>query len=236
MKKISLSECNVEYNEYRVYDLTTNGVKNVLSGMDAVYVWPSSSSMRKEDHTYMYLREKNTNNPESVDTPEQYGSLHQMHYNEMMLGEYTPTQLLVEFKKEEYSTSLDLYAYSYDLIDNFIEHQAQYKDKYFSLDGDIMKIKCMMPDNSKTRIIKTAYAYSADWKVKGGNYETIVVDGAFLGIIVPEGANNVDVTLRYEPNGYYLGLQISLSGIVLFLTINIATLGIVLVRRKKWTD
>ena len=153
-----------------------------------------------------------------------------------MLGEYTPTQLLVEFKKEEYSTSLDLYAYSYDLIDNFIEHQAQYKDKYFSLDGDIMKIKCMMPDNSKTRIIKTAYAYSADWKVKGGNYETIVVDGAFLGIIVPEGANNVDVTLRYEPNGYYLGLQISLSGIVLFLTINIATLGIVLVRRKKWTD
>ena len=236
MKKLYLDECNIEYNEYRVYDLTTTGVKNVLNNMDAVYVWPSSSNFRKEDHSYMYLREKNTNNPEEVDTEENYGSLHQMHYNDLMLGEYTPTQLLVQFKKEEYSKGLDLYAYSYKLIDNFINHQSEYTDKYFSLDGDIMKIKCTMP-NSKARIIKTAYAYSEDWKIKNNtNYETVVVDGAFLGILVPEGETNVDITLRFEPAGYYLGLQISLSGIILFLTISLTSLGVLIIRRKKWIN
>ena len=236
IKKTYLDEYNIEYNEYRVYDLTTTSVKNTLKDMDAVYVWPNSSNLRKEDHTYMYLREKNTNNPELVDDPDHYGSLHQMHYNELMLGDYTPTQLLLEFKKEEYSSGIDLYAYKYELIDNFIAHQSEYTNKYFSLDGDIMTIKCDMPNNSKTRIIKTAYSYSADWKIKNEGYETVIVDGAFLGILVPEGVNNVDITLRFEPKGYYLGLQVSLSGMILFLTISISSLGVLLLRRKKWTN
>ncbi len=236
IKKTYISDYTVEYNEYRVYDLTTNSVKNTLKDMDAVYVWSNSAKLRKEDHSYMYLREKNPNNPEPMDDSDHYGSLHQMHYNELMLGDYTPTQLLVQFKNDEYSSGIDLFAYKYDLIDKFISQQNSYSNKYFSLDGDTMKIKCDMLDNTKTRIIKTGYSYSADWKIKNEGYETIIVDGAFLGILVPEGINNVDITLKFEPKGYYLGLQISLSGMILYLTISISSLGVLLLRRKRWIN
>ena len=234
LKKAYLSAYNIEYNEYRVYDLDTPSIQNIFEGMDACFAWSNSQSLRKEDHTYFYIREKNPDNPDPVDTEENYGTLHQMHYNDLMLGDYKPTQLLVQFKKEEYSSGIDLYTYSYKLYDNFINKQNTYTNKEFSLDGDIMKIKCTMPDSNKTRIIKTGYAYSKDWIIMNSDYETIAVDGAFLGILVPEGNNNVDITLRYKPTGYYEGLAISLVGSSIYLTICIITLGVVVIKRKRY--
>ena len=234
VKKKDLHIFNIEYDEYRVYDLDTNEIRTVFEGMDAAFVWCNSANLRKEDHTYMYIREKNPNNPDSIDTEENYGSLHQMHYNDLMLGDYKPTQLLVQFKKSDYASGIEFYTYSYKLYDNFIAKQNTYTDKEFSINGDIMKIKCTMPDGNKTRIIKTGYAYSKDWTIINGGYETVAIDGAFLGIIVPEGETNVDVTLRFKPTGYYEGLTISLVGSSIYLTICVITLGVVIVRRKRY--
>ena len=232
-KRVYLYDNTIEYGEYRVYDLTKNNVKNVLNGMDAIYVWSNSSGLRDEEYAYMYIREKNKENPEEVDTEETYGNLHQMHYNEGYLGDYTPTQLLVQYKNEDYTSGIDLYGYKYQLYDDFLAKQATFENKYFSLDGDTMKVKCRMPDNSKTRIIKTGFAYSEDWVIKNSDYELVAVDGAFLGILVPEGNDEVDVTIKFEPKGYYLGLSAATCGVAIYVGIWALSLGVMAVRKKK---
>ena len=233
IKHAYVSEYNIEYDEYRVYDLTPSQIQKAFADMDAVYVWSNSSKLRKEDHAYYYLREKNPNNPDPIDTADKYGTLHNMHYNEMVLGEYTPHQLLVQYKNNDYTAGVDIYTYKYELYDNFIEEQKQYENKVFSLDGDTMIIKCNMPDASKTRIIKTGFAYSKDWVIADSRFETVTVNGAFLGILVPEGIDNVDITLKFKPTGYYEGLSISLAGCSIYLVINIITLGVIIIKRRK---
>lgn len=232
VKKIYITTDKIEYNEYRVYDLTKNSIKNVLDGMDAIYVWPSSSGFRNEEFAYMYIREKNKNNEALVDTEENYGNLHQMHYNETYINNYTPTQLLIQYKKDEYSSGVDLYGYKYELYNNFINNQNKYTNKYFSLDGSKMKIKCDMPDNSKTRIIKTGFSYSNDWVSADSKYELVAVDGAFLGVIVPEGTSSVDLTIYYKPKGYYDGLAISSAAIIIYIMIMTLSFGTIVLKRK----
>ena len=233
VKKVYISSDVIEYDTYRVYDMTKTSVKNTIEDMDVLYVWPNSSELRKEENVYMYLREKNPDNPEPVDTSDKYGQLHQMHYNETYLGGYTPTQLLVEYKKTEYSSGLDLYAYKYDLYDDFLSKQDTFTDKYFSLDGDTMKVKCTMPNKDKTRIIKTGFAYSKDWVIIDSDYSLVAVDGAFLGILVPEGNDKVDVTIKFKPTGYYEGLSISLAGTSIYIAICSFSLGVIAIRKKR---
>lgn len=232
-KKVYINKNVIEYDEYRVYDLTTQNVKKTFEGMDAIYAWSNSSKIREEASLYMYIREKNPDNPEEVDTMDNYGILHQMHYNEAFLGDYTPTQLLVQFKDEENTEGIDLYAYSFKLYDDFIERQNEYKEKYFSLDGNKMTIKCKMPDDNKTRIIKTGYAYSEDWNIINNKYELVAIDGSFLGIIIPENEKNIDITLEFKPKGYYDGVKLSLAGVSIYLTINIISLGVIIIRRRN---
>ena len=76
-----------------------------------------------------------------------------------------------------------------------------------------------MPDGSRARVIKTAYAYSDDWQINdnnGTNYELVVIDDAFLGIIVPENVTDVDLTIQYKPAGYYTGLTIAPIGLAIY--------------------
>ena len=95
-----------------------------------------------------------------------------------------------------------------------------------------MNIKFKIADTSRPRIVKTGYAYSEDWNIVNEGYEKIVVDDSFLGVIVPDGVSNVDITLKYNPKGFKPGLLVSGAGILIYLGITIPYLVIIIKKRR----
>jgi uncharacterized membrane protein YfhO len=62
--------------------------------------------------------------------------------------------------------------------------------------------------------------YSDDWKFVGDEeYETLSVSGGFLGIIIPNGTDVIDVSLKFVPKGLSLGGLASLGGILIYSAI-----------------
>ncbi len=84
------------------------------------------------------------------------------------------------------------------------------------------------------RIIVIPTAYSEEWEVVSGNViETFKANGGFIGLIVPKSITSDTITLRFNPKGFELGLQVSALSIVIFITMVSA---ITYKKRKRMDD
>ena len=210
---------------YYIYNIS-NYVDQIMKG-DVLEIYSNINQIRNYNKCKVYLYYGN----------DESGQWQEGHYNTIYLNKKDnkkPTHIMITIPANtNYSSSISLYSYSFDLYDNYINTQKQYKDKYFKLDGDTMYIECTMPNNDYNRIIKTAYAYSDEWKVQNENYNTIDVNGGFLGIVIPKDVTNVDIVLKYEPMGYYFGCKLSLISSIIYLTIAIPTIVVIIRKRNK---
>lgn len=164
------------------------------------------------------------------------GSFHPFHYDTLYYdGTWTP-DTLVSFANQVNAT-INLTSYSVDAYNDFVQKQSMYKERYFKMDKDTMHIKVLMPEEDKIRIIKTPYTYSDDWKIREKGYETINVNGGFLGIVVDKNIKNVDITIDYIPRGYNVSCQISIySGIIYLMLLTIAISICYRQRRRKYEE
>ena len=72
-------------------------------------------------------------------------------------------------------------------------------------------------DTPQDQIVMIPVAYSEEWKIiSGQDYETLAVSGGFLGIIIPHGITEVDLTLRFEPKGLAVGALATGGGFLIF--------------------
>jgi hypothetical protein len=65
------------------------------------------------------------------------------------------------------------------------------------------------------RLLASSLPGPAGWEARGGSgsrLRTVVVNGAFLGVVVPDGIERV--ALRYRPPGFVLGCWLSLAGVL----------------------
>lgn len=204
-------------NEYFVYDLN-NTTGNILQSYDVLNVYPDSWDDRKLNDGWMYYVIRNTDEDGNI-TREFY----QGHYNEIFSNAIIDKagnkrhidELWVQRNTKTSNGKCYVCAFNFDLYDKYLENQNKYLDKEFELDGINMKIKFKNNDNN-AKIIKTAFAYSPDWKIKTDGYETVLVDDSFLGIMVKDGISDVNIELRYEPAGYQTGLNIAILGLVIY--------------------
>ena len=88
-------------------------------------------------------------------------------------------------------------------------------------------------NNTLAKIVKTGYAYSNDWKVLTEGYETCNIDGGFLGIIIPENTDFVDVSLEFKPDKLSTGLKVSIVGSIIYLSITIMAFAIPAIKKKR---
>jgi hypothetical protein len=212
-------------NGYYVYDLSN--LNNTFRNYDAYMVYPTDSNIRELTHGFMYLTNE-------IPLDNNYTSLTQLHYNHFYDDDIKNYKyLLMEAKKDAVET-VRIYAYKYQVYDEFIEKQNTYTNKSFSLDGSKMTIKVDMPDGNSTRIIKTGYTYSDEWIINNNEvgFKTINIDGGFLGVVVPKGVTNVDLTLNFIPEGWSMGCKLSLVGCIIYAGILIPTV-VIWVRKKK---
>lgn len=66
------------------------------------------------------------------------------------------------------------------------------------------------------QIVMIPVAYSEEWKIKDKDYQTLSVSGGFLGIVIPHGEADIDITLRFVPKGLSTGFKITLVGILAY--------------------
>lgn len=148
------------------------------------------------------------------------GLMHNMYYSNLFrqegINDYTPQYLYVKYNSNVVSApSIRLTAYDDKAYNEFITTQAKY-NSHQRLHGNKLDISLDLEASDQIRIVKTQYTYSKDWS---GDYETINVDGGFLGIIIPENTTHVDTTLTFIPEGFVLGGYVSLASTIFFTII-----------------
>lgn len=82
------------------------------------------------------------------------------------------------------------------------------------------------------QIVMIPVTYSDDWQFTSEQiYDTISVSGGFIGLIIPEGTESVDIELKFVPKYLDLGLYVSLGATALYL--GIFTLPMIIRRKKR---
>ncbi|HKL47373.1 MAG TPA: hypothetical protein VJ878_01790, partial [Candidatus Izemoplasmatales bacterium] len=135
-----------------------------------------------------------------------------------------------EFDKVYIYKNYDLYQEEnlYGLKLNYEIYDSQTED--FNFDDDIVENKSLVLDHSVIdlsfdfispsvgdHIVTIPVTYSNDWQFTSSQkYDKISVSGGFLGLVIPAGTNQVDVTLKFVPKNIRLGLMISLASTVMY--------------------
>ncbi len=233
--KLTLSSATrQEGSNYFVYDLSSKS-KNIFDH-DAVYAYAYDSSVASMDvnneRYWMYFSNGEYDSDNLVLQP--------FHYNVSYTSElgYTkenaPDKFYMRYKNSATSNVVSLYGFDYSVYDDFIETQNSYENRYYSLDSNVMTIK--FTNDSKAKVIKTAYTYSSDWQIENNKagYETVSINGGFLGIVVPEGETYVDIKLRFLPKGYESGFNISQIGVIIYASI--ISIGLMIEIKNKIGD
>ena len=213
---------------YVEFDITASKY-NELFKHDAIYFVPTSSKLSEDDGSNFYFYNDNT-----IYNPLHYNMFYPKCYDKIegdTYDYYRPTKFYMPEKKDA-TYSGKFYAFDFDYIDNYINKQNEYENKEFSLNGTKMNVK-FKNNNTLTKIVKTGYAYSNDWKVLTEGYETCNIDGGFLGIIIPENTDFVDVSLEFKPDKLSTGLKVSIVGSIIYLSITIMAFAIPAIKKKR---
>jgi len=127
-------------------------------------------------------------------------------------------------KMYDYSNIYNLsLKYSFDNLEDTSTLLSQdfVSEKHLSIKNG--KISLSYINNSlsdKDQLIVIPVAFSDDWQfITETEYETISASGGFLGIIIPNGTDSVDISLKFVPKGLDLGIYASLGGLFVYLTI-----------------
>ena len=204
-------------SQYYIYDLTN--VDKSIFNHDVIYAYPYSSSVAtlspRNERYWMYFSASEYDNNRLVLEP--------FHYNVSYISDlgYTstnaPDTFYMRYNYDSDSSGVRLYGFDYSIYDRFIENQNKYTNRSFSIDSNEINIK--FKNDGTCKVVKTSYAYSPDWICENTDYQTVSINGGFLGIIVPEGASDVNITLRYIPQGFTTGLNISQIGVIIYISI-----------------
>ena len=216
-------DSKISDDQYFVYDFTKKAYDRV-AGMDMLYVIPDYINISEDSNIHLYARNAENN------------GLYPFHYNVGYIKDlgFRPKEILVKVKKEELNKNqtMTFYGFNYNIYNDFIDRQAEYENRFYQMDDNKIKIKFTNKNLDKPKIVKTAYTYSNDWSVNEG-YEVCEVNGGFVGVIVPEGIENVDIELSFNPAGYTAGLQISGISCIIYLIVAVPSLIIIIKKRRK---
>lgn len=200
---------------YTEYDLTQMSTAdyNKLMSYDALYVIPSSSSFdgsttNTDLRSYIYVHDTKTD------------MLYPMHYN---VGYFKELGLDIDkmyvYQPVSYDTKrIKIYGFNYSLYDNYINTQDSYSDRTFNFSDTTINLS-FTNSSKKALVIKLPLSYSSEWIPTNSNYKVVNVNAGFLGVIIPEGESNINITLNYNPEGYKSGFKITVLGGIIYITI-----------------
>lgn len=137
-----------------------------------------------------------------------------------------PVRIYVYKTGDMYSTS-DLFSLKFQYLADdlsFYEENAVSKisdNQQLSINnGKIELSYTRTSDTAYDQIVMIPVAYSEEWVITSETYyETLSVSGGFLGIIIPNGENEIHVTMEFQPAGLIDGLKTSVAGFLIYAVI-----------------
>lgn len=108
------------------------------------------------------------------------------------------------------------------LDDNLEYYKNNSKDKYAGdkkliQKGSSLEVKYRrLTSSDNNQIVVLPVTYSDEWVCEDEGYELVRVNGGYLGIIVKEDVENIDVLITFKPKGVKIGFVGSLVGICIY--------------------
>lgn len=124
-------------------------------------------------------------------------------------------------KMYEYSNLFNLSVrFSYDdLTDsNSLLNRDYVSQPYLTIQHGTIHLSYTNTSTSTTdQLVMIPVAFSDDWIITSPTpYQTMSTSGGFLGIMIPNGTSQIDVTLKFKPKGLGLGALITLGGLIVY--------------------
>ncbi|MDD4183813.1 MAG: YfhO family protein [Candidatus Izemoplasmatales bacterium] len=127
--------------------------------------------------------------------------------------------------------------YIYDDLSDYetLTSQSLASDKQLKIDkGNLTLSYTRTSDSAFDQLVVVPIAYSEEWQfVSDTEYETISASGGFLGIIIPDGVNDIEIEMRFVPKGLKYGLLATGGGTLVYLGIFLIP---ALIKKKKAKD
>lgn len=207
------------YFEYDLNDLSTSMYEKFINS-SIVDIVPNNKELVELTYSpssrqFMYLRDSETK------------KLYPAHYNMFYLKELgiKPDRLYVKAKAQTNSKIVNLYCSDYQLYDDYLVRQRSYNNRSFNFDNSNIHFTFENSD-LEAKVVKLPLTYSKEWAIKNNNYnyQTVNINGGFLGVIIPKNIKDVDITLSFTPDGYTKSEKIAILGSVVYFFITSATL------------
>ena len=127
------------------------------------------------------------------------------------------------------------YLYEDEIDHENVISQNHITDKYLSIkNGKINLAYNNIDTTTKDQIIVVPVTYSEEWQfTTAETYDTISVSGGFLGIVIPKGTQEVNLSMKFVPKNIDYGLYISLGATSVYLLIFILPMTIKKIRGSK---
>ena len=131
-----------------------------------------------------------------------------------------------------YSLRLRYITDTYDELSNVLT-QENIGNKHLSIKNAEIDLEFdNLVVSDKDQIVVIPVAYSEDWQFTSQQvYDTISVSGGFLGIVIPKGTSQIDISMKFSPKYMDLGLYLSLGSLTVYGLIFISP--IIFKKKKK---
>ena len=150
------------------------------------------------------------------------------------LYNFEENHILVEFVlKKHVEDNNDFYLlYVEGTIDEYNkDSDLEYaKNKSFDYDGSTINVKyTRVSNNSNDQVVVLPITYSDEWETNNSDYKLIKVNGGFLGVVVKNGIEDVNVLITFAPTGVKVGFVGTCVGLCIYGVY----IGFICYKRKK---
>ncbi len=152
--------------------------------------------------------------------------------------ETQPDKLYIFKTAQIYNMNTNIYGLSikYGMEDmsnvNSVTENDLIEDEHlFIKNGKINISYTNMSATEYDQVIMIPVCYSDDWVIiSETQYETLSLSGGFLGVVIPNGTHEINITLKFMPKGLGLGAIVSLGGVIVYSAIFVPY---IIKKRKK---
>ena len=121
---------------------------------------------------------------------------------------------------ENSSKNLKVEYADYTEYERYLERMQNYSDLGLKMDGSKLHLT-YKKNNDSSDFVVVPVTYNECW-TNNKNYEMVKTYGGLLGIFIPEGENEIDLTITFEPRHLNGSALLSVCGVIIYGLVIIA--------------
>ena len=104
----------------------------------------------------------------------------------------------------------------YSLYEDYLTRMEKYSNQELKIDNNKLHVSYHR-DNDKNNVIVLPISYNDCWKTD--NYKIIKTYGGLLGVVIPQGSNDISFTLTFTPRYVNQSALIAITGAIIYMLV-----------------